>query len=276
MNFKTLLRQSLLAALLVVGCATAEQQLLDEPVLEYRGMEMTTNGFFDANPIFNFHIDNPNPLGMTVSEITYSLFVNNHKFVKGVSGQNTRLLAGDNGAVSLSIFFNFLDLYDIASLPRNAETVHYALSGDVRIGPFSVPYQTTGQFDVPRIPDIRLTNARLEKMDAGKTALLLNIRIRNPNPFAITLGGLDYRVRLGEEDGLDGKLNGPVSLEPGTDTPLVLSALPATPPEDASGADRFTGRDLFIALSGEMIFRSEGRAAQRLPFTTSGNHRIEP
>lgn len=276
MTLKFRLNHLFWAALLILGCATADQQLIDPPPVEYQGMTLKTNGLFDANPVFRFHIENPNPMGMTVHDITYSLFVNDRKFVKGVSGQNIRILAGESSDATLSIYFSFLDLYDMASLPRNAETIHYALSGDVRIGPFAVPYRTTGQFEVPHLPEITLRSARTEKTDGGRTALLLDIRINNPNPFQVVFEAIDYRVRVDDENGLGGRLNGPVSLDPGADMPMLLSALPDETPEDDADEKTLAGRERTIQLSGEMIFISEKRPPHRLPFQATGTYDIRP
>lgn len=276
MTSKTLLRQAFFAALLLLGCATADQQLIDPPVVEYLGMEMKTNGLFDANPIFKFHIENPNPFGITVKEITYSLYVNDRKFVKGVSGQNIRILAGESGDGALFIFFSFLDLYELSSLHENAETIRYDLSGHVRVGPFAVPYHTAGRFDVPQPPIIDLTGARSEITETGNSVLLLDIRIHNPNPAAAVLNGIDYRVMVNEKEEFGGRLNGPISLDPGTDTPLVLSAATFGETVHQDGGNPFEGTDMMIDLSGDMIFASEKRPPQRLPFRVSERHDIRP
>ncbi|MGE0085964.1 MAG: LEA type 2 family protein [Desulfococcaceae bacterium] len=265
----------LLAVLLLTGCATIGQQLIDKPKVEYLGMTLKDLSLFEATPVFRFRFTNTNPMGMDVSGVSYNLKINRRKFVKGVSGQNVRIKAISSGELELPVSFNFTDLFHTQGSEDSG--VLYEMSGLIRIGPYSLPYETAGRFVIPKIPRIFLQEIRITDLSENSASLLLTLDLDNPNDFPLDVDTLAYVLRLnGAETGagavslskaVDGKtrvrLSVPVhSVFSGPDDPVYQILRSGYASFEISGAMKLrtfqTGlRGISFQEAGEKKFLSE-------------------
>jgi LEA14-like dessication related protein len=258
---------------LAAGCVHDIQQLIDEPKVEFVGMTLSETGVFSATPVFQFALSNSNPMGLGIHDIAYDLQVNGRKFVKGVSDQNARLPAGGTEAVSLPIPFSFLDLFPSLQEFRDAEAIPYELTGTIGVGPYDVPYQTAGRFQVPALPSVSLEGVRLGPVESSLAQLTLNLALINPNPFPIQPRRINYRVSLMDRELARGAV-GELPQVPASDragiSVSVLVEIGPTP----ELADRLaSGDSVAYDVRGDVAFSLPRREHRGLPFQRSGEIR---
>jgi LEA14-like dessication related protein len=259
--------------LLAVGCVHDIQQLIDEPEVEFVGMTLSETGVFSATPVFQFALSNSNPMGLGIHDIAYDLQVNGRKFVKGVSAQSGRLPAGGRETVLLPVPFSFLDLFSSIEDFREAEAIPYELTGTIGVGPYDVPYETAGRFEVPALPSVSLETVELGSVEAGLAQLTLRLAVDNPNPFPIQPRRVSYRITLmGRElaRGAVGELpQVPASERAGISVSVLVEI------DDAPElAERLAAGDSVACdVRGDVAFSLPRREHRGLPFQKSGELR---
>ncbi|MDX9820228.1 MAG: LEA type 2 family protein [Desulfococcus multivorans] len=259
----------LMAALLLAGCQTAfqqlpYQQLLDRPVIAFQGKEQRFISYFEAEPIFRFKVDNPNPKALTVKNMTFNLTILDQKFITGVSDQEILVQPNSSEMVELALPFNFMDVFATAEEFQRTDHARFDLTGQATVGPFFIPYDISGELTIPRVPTVDM-----EVFDAADPARIrMTLVITNPNPFPTPPGFLEYTTTLG------GRILGEKRL-----TPIgALAARSArrmilpvnTPAARMSGPmnDLMTGSGACV-LSGVIRYAVPGRGHRNFPFRTA-------
>ncbi|QTA79160.1 WHy domain-containing protein [Desulfonema limicola] len=190
-------------AITICGCA-ALQQLIDKPEVKFQGMSLKNISLFEAVPVFKFIIINPNPMGISVHQVTYNLTINDLKFIKGVSDQQTRIKAASSGILELPISFNYMDVFKSASEFIGSDKAEYNLSGSIGIGPFSIPYENKGEFEVPDLPALALKSVKISSLSLKGASIVFDLELENNKDFAIDLSTLDYSIKLDGKDFIKG------------------------------------------------------------------------
>ncbi len=258
----------LLTVLVLAGCATIDQQLIDKPKVEYLGMSLKDLSLFEATPVFRFRFTNTNPMGLDISGVSYNLKVNSRKFVKGVSGQNVRIKAISSGEMELPVSFNFIDFFQS---PDAAEArVYYELSGMIRIGPYSLPYETAGWFTVPRIPRIFLQQVRISDLSESSASLLLTLDLDNPNDFPLDVDTLAYILRLNGTEIGGGAVSLSKAVEGKTRVRLSVPLHSAFSGQNDPEYQSLKSSSASYELSGAMNLRTFKTGLRRISFQDTG------
>lgn len=180
------------------GCETLQQmELIDTPKVSFEGMSLSNISLFEATPIFRFKVKNPNPLGISVSKISYDLKINNKKFVNGVTDKYLRIDAAGSNVLELPVTFNYLDLFETVMDFVKTDSVAYDLTGSIAAGPFALPYQTDGKFNIPNLPKVSLNQVEISKLSLTGASLVFNLQIDNANQFDVNIKAFDYGIKLG-------------------------------------------------------------------------------
>ena len=262
-----------LAALLLLlagGCATL-QGIVQKPEVRFAGVSLDHMTLFEATPVFNFKMTNPNPVRIAVGAITYNMTVNDRKFVNGVADRGEKIKAGESEIVSVPVNINYLDLFETFTEFNASEQVRYNLSGDIDVGPFQIPFGHEGTLTVPKLPKISLKNVAVSDISLTRAKVQLILGIENNNPFAVKLNGLQYGLKLGGKEFARGEMR-------------------AVPAVDEKGVSTLTipmkvnffklGRSVYrllketssmYELSGEMKFDIPRLGEKRIPFSQTGS-----
>lgn len=194
---QTFMKKYIMMVLLICcsSCVTL-QELVDYPTVSFEGMTVKDVSLFESTVEFNFKISNPNPLGFMITNITYNLFINRKKFIKGVSDREIKINPGDSSIIELPVTFNHLDLFDSIEQFMKFDTAYYELTGEITVGPFHLPYQTSGVLNVPRLPKLSLENIQITDITPSGAKLLLIIGFDNTNPFSVRINELEYLLSL--------------------------------------------------------------------------------
>ena len=133
--------------------------------------------------------------------------------------------------------------------PRGLRAVRIAISCALLAACASAP---------PRLvaPEVRAAEVRIVVFDFPQVRLAVDLSVYNPNARAIALEGLDVALHVEGRPVARTSLASPITLAPGSATPVAL---------DASG-------HLGAALAG--VARSLDRGSQALRYEIEGNARL--
>ncbi len=195
----------LLCILLIAsGCATIKG-MVQKPQVRFAGMGLDNLSLLEATPIFKFKVSNPNAFGVMIKSVAYNLKINQRKFIKGVADKGVQLPAGETDIIEVPITVNYLDLFESITEFKNSARVDYDLSGNIEIGPFTIPYENQGKLTIPRLPRVSLQNVKVADLTLTGADVTFDLEIGNDNPFALNLSGLNYGIRLGGKEFISGE-----------------------------------------------------------------------
>lgn len=263
-----------LLTIVLCGCTTL-QQLIDKPDVEFRGMSLASASLFEATPVFRFELNNPNPMGLLIRSVTYNLKINDKKFVRGVSDQNVLIKAANSGILELPLTFDYLDVFESIASFRQSDTVSYELAGSIGIGPFSLPYQADGEFDIPELPDVSLEGVQVENMSISGASLVVDLNVENNNSFPIDMGGLNYSLKLEGRELAQGMTRQISSI---SEKGMARIRIPVSVNFLELGQSAYQalrGKATDYEVAGEMTFNMPGQRVKRIPFEKSGEVRLQ-
>ncbi len=270
-----------LLALILLGCQSAYQQLpyqqlMDKPEVEFKEKEQKFISFFEAEPVFRFKVDNFNPMGLPIKNMTYNLTILNQKFIKGVSNQDLHIRPASSKMVELALPFNFMDVFDTADEFQQTAHARFDLAGEMTVGPFSIPYDISGEFAIPRIPSVMVEKIEIMSLFPNHARLNITIALNNPNPFPTPPGFLEYSTTVGGERLGEGWLTPIAAVAAKADKRIVIPV--------AVEASRMNGRlhgllknnAAACVLSGSIRYAVPGRGRRNFPFTHAGKVPLVP
>ncbi len=267
-NKKIFFPALIISVMLLAGCSLIGQQLIDKPKVEYLGMNLKELSLFEATPVFRFRFTNTNPIGLDVSAVSYNLKINDQKFVKGVSGRNARIRAISSGEMELPVSFNFLDFFPY---PASAgESVSYELSGMIRVGPYSLPYEAVGRFILPKIPGIFLKEVRISDLSESSASLMLMIDLNNPNDFPLEVDTIAYVFRVNGAEVGDGAVSLAKAVEGKTGVRFSVPMNPVFSGPDDPACQVFKSASAYCEISGVIKFRTFKAGLRRISFNDTG------
>lgn len=274
------LLQVLLLIPLAFGCAAVEELLnrptiMTEPTIAFERMRFRSLSLFYSQPVFYFKITNPNPMGIQVESVQYNLRVNQRKFIRGAAEKTLYLPATDSGTVALPVTLNHLDFFQTIEDFARSDRVSYALSGSISVGPFDIPYQREGEFDLPRLPRISLRQARVESLSLTGAALRFDLALNNPNRFPLRISGLEYGVGLEDKSVASGRIASVPAIAPQTDRVLSLPVNLDFLSLGRSIQTLFRGESAQYRLSGRLGIEAPGVGTQWLPFEKQGSIQLD-
>jgi len=257
------------AAFMIWSCtAIVEQELIDKPVVIYEGMSVTKNSLLESSPVFRFRVENSNPMNLRIRNIAYDFKINDRKFIKGIVDKGLRVKAVSSERLTLAVTFNYLDIGSVARI-IGTDTITYDLSGFVRVGPFPVPYQTSGIMEIPKLPEIALTRVDISDFSFTEPSVMIFVLdLENIQEFPVHPHGLSYTIRLGGREFASGLIRPSMDARYGStvEIPVKISFSESGWAVD----DVLTKSSSDYELSGELRFYMPKIGEKRLPFRKRG------
>lgn len=202
-----------LVLLALSGCAALQQQI-KPPELSLSQARITAMSLADAALAFDVDVHNPNPIGVSMRGLSYSLQIQDRPLVKGALDRRLEIAAGERSRVSLPFVLRYEDIFGTLVALRDNRELHYTISGEADFGLIRLPYSKSGTFALPALPDIRLEKLRVERLGLSGVDLTLALSVGNDNDFPIRLDGLDYQLKLAGSALLRGETVAPLSIAP--------------------------------------------------------------
>ena len=190
--------------LLLNGCATLED-LVQKPQIAFDSVGTRDMSLLAGTFVFRFNVTNPNPVGITLSDIVYDLDINGKSFVSSRMDQGLTLAASGTAPLEIPITLDYLELFDSLAGFLKSDAVSYRLTGSAGVGPFRIPYQRAGSIEMPKLPDITVDSIRMQQLSLSGARLQLVLGMKNPNAFGVAMDGLEYTARMGDTTLASGK-----------------------------------------------------------------------
>ena len=210
-----------LAAALLSGCATLEKSI-SKPQVNLRDVQVVKMSMADAQLAFDFDVENPNPIGLSMQDLSYQLELANKTFSSGSLGQRLRIGANKKSRVTLPVTLVYGDVLDTVRALRGKDELEYRISGEAKFGLFAIPYSQTGSLPLPQLPDVSVQSLHVDRLSLTGAELAIGLKVNNTNRFPIRFNGLDYQLKLGDASVLNGKSTKPFAVEPNRTETLPL------------------------------------------------------
>ncbi|RLC02592.1 MAG: hypothetical protein DRI57_29940 [Deltaproteobacteria bacterium] len=257
-----------IATILICGCATL-QGLVQEPEIEVVGMTLKNISLFKATPVFKVRITNPNSVDITVEKVTYHIKIKDKKVGEGFWDQEIILAAGGSELLEVPVSISYADMFKAVPDLFRSDKVAYELSGTVMVGPFSVPYRSTGYIDIPKLPTILLEHIGISDFSFTGCSMLIRISMENSNPFSVKPDELSYSIKLGGTElakGVTKKFSLGKHSASTLEVPLTVNFLEI----GRSFYNMLTGNSAEYELSGTMKFHTPEEGEKFFSFRETG------
>ena len=110
-----------LMMLFIASCTTLRDLAnIQQPALEYSNMSIQSMNFSEAVLLFEFDVNNPNPIGITASAYNYDFLVNKNSFLSGNQDRDVKIGASGNSVLQVPVTLQFSELLNIGNVPKNS------------------------------------------------------------------------------------------------------------------------------------------------------------
>ena len=258
-----------LLTILLAACATMDQ-FIQTPKATFDSLDLTEATLLDCILTFNFNVNNPNPIGLQASRVTYDLKLNGVNFVRGQLDQGLSLPARGTVRMRIPMQINYLDFYKSVSQIVSTRCAAYELRGGFSVGPLTIPFRATGTLDLPQAPKFSLETIAINQLSWSGARLICRLRLTNPNGFDVLFKHLAYSLKLGDASVVQAtaESGGPI---PKNSAALLDLALNVSFTQIGRSAYQLLlGSKADYHMDGRLVFDNGGRQDQSLPFDLSG------
>ena len=265
---RNILMSIVVMSLLFTSCSML-QQVIQKPAVTYDHLELKDLSFTDATCVFHLNVTNPNPIGFSSQKITYQLDLNQSPFFSGTFEQGLSVPAQGSAPLAIPVSINFFDFFKSVQAFKDAESIPYKFNGSIAIGPFDVPFQTSGEIPVPQLPKIFLKKVKVEKLGLLGASVVFFLGIQNSNDFAIDPKGLNYHIGLNGIDFADGaasEVNAFASGESTLQVPLELNFVQL----GKAAYQVLKGGETSYSLKGDWLLGTGEAESHQIPFEKTG------
>jgi LEA14-like dessication related protein len=254
---------------LLTGCATLNR-IIQKPTVNFRKMQITNADLVQSTAVFNFDVQNPNPIPIKADKITYDLKLNGQNFVRGTLDQGLDLEAGKTSRLAIPITLPYLDFFKSIAQLWQTKSADYALAGGFAVGPFTIPFQANGSFDLPKMPKISVEAIHIQKLSLNGAKLNCRLQMNNPNAFDLLLKRLDYNLNLGKTTFAQASAQSVSPLKKKSSAVMNLAFDVSFAKLGHSAYQLLQGQKADFTLAGGLIFGGKNQDEQKVPFNLSG------
>jgi LEA14-like dessication related protein len=185
--------------LFLAGCAGMEK-LIQSPSVNVAGVSLRDLSFEAVTLDFDIRVDNPNPFGVSLSQLDYRFTLENNQMFSGSEKQNMVIAAAKGNHLHFPITLNFKELIALVQNLKDLDTLNYHFEGHIIPGgilsSLTIPFSKKGAVPNVRLPQISLKNLKINKWSLSGMDLDLALTLKNPNAFGFNIGKFKYDIRL--------------------------------------------------------------------------------
>jgi len=202
---KPLLRTLALSALLFLGGCAALNEVLaasfQKPTLTFQRADLADVSLGGATVNLTYVVENPNPLGLSLAEVSYAFSVEGKQVVAGTPPSGLTLPANGRANLVFPASVKFQELAPALVTFLNKDKANYRAEGSIGIqtpiGILRLPLVKEGTFDVPKLPQVKVGQPQVTGVSFTGAQVNLPLVVTNKNAFALPIGGVDGAIQLG-------------------------------------------------------------------------------
>jgi LEA14-like dessication related protein len=184
------------------GCAWLRSLFshFHEPSLSFDRAELRDLNLRSATVDLHWLLRNDNPIGINLASLSYAFSVEGHPLVSGHPPNGLQIAAEGTSRLDFPAHVEFSALAPTVEVFLTKDVAHYTASGSVGIntpiGVITLPLSYSGQFPVPKLPDIQPIAPVLNSLDFNGAHLTFPLQIHNKNGFPLPFNGLSGALTL--------------------------------------------------------------------------------
>lgn len=194
---------SLMPILMFTGCPKVLQDLdLDQykPTVRFKNLDVQDVNFQGADTEFVFNVRNPNPISVTLANLTYDLDLAGVNFFTGQKPDGMSLDATADTELRIPVNVNFANLIKLAGDIKGKDNVPFGLKGNIGfntpIGVIELPYDESGEFPMLQKPDISFQGLRVTDLAVLQNRASLGLDLNVTHKQASILNFQDFKYDM--------------------------------------------------------------------------------
>ena len=212
-------------ALGATSCALLEQ-VFQKPTVTLRSVDLTAIDFTGIGANFVMNVSNPNAIGLNLARLGYQLNIEGKQLAAGQGNQAVSVPAMGQGTITLPVSIKFAEFVASVEALFKKDNVAYSIAMApgfaTPIGVIDIPLSHSGQFPVPKLPDVSLGTPQVGAVDITGASFSLPLNIANKNGFALPIKSLKYAVTIAGQPLLTAGANpGAVAAKQSTSVPIA-------------------------------------------------------
>lgn len=192
-----------LAAATLSGCALLKQFLataFQQPTFNFKSVGLADLSLAGLTLDTVWGLDNPNSVGLSLASIDYALFVEDQQVVSGQPATGLTIPARGSSELHFPANLKFADLVGVVETFLQKDFATWRAEGGLGlstpIGVVRVPLSKSGEFEVPKVPQVAFGNPRVTALTLQGATLEFPLQVTNRNSYALPIAGVTGSVAI--------------------------------------------------------------------------------
>jgi LEA14-like dessication related protein len=135
----------LVAIAVFSSCSTIAEQLVKEPKVELQSVKLRDLKPDGGTVLIGVEVDNPNPFGLKLDDLTYELEIGGKALSKGQLKEAAQVAANAKSVIEIPVPLKFEELFSSAMDFVTKKSSAYRVKGSARFGLITLPFDKTGE-----------------------------------------------------------------------------------------------------------------------------------
>ncbi|MDX9801062.1 MAG: LEA type 2 family protein [Spirochaetia bacterium] len=258
---------------LITSCASFKS-IFKEPEMSFDSVKISGISFNAMEFIFKYKIDNPNAVSLELSSFKYDLFVDNNKFISGVSPSPLSIKKEGSSFVEIPVAIEYKELFNVYKGLASKNSADYRIESEFTVdlpvfGSKVFPLKHEGTFPVLKMPEVTFESFKALSITPFSALLELSVNIVNKNSFAISPDSFNFDFSVNNSQWMKGIIKNIEEMAPGKSAKVKI---PVEINPSKVGNELFdfifNGKGLDLVLDGNVSLRTAypGFASADVPF----------
>lgn len=183
-----------------------------KPTARLTDTRLANINFQQADLVFDLAVDNRNPVAIKLAGLNYDLKIENHSLISGVTAKGLEIKPASTSTVQLPVTLKFDDLRKLPGELWQKDRFAYQLDTKIVvdlpiIGNYAIPLSKSGELPVPKLPDIKVKDVKVNKLSFMAAELVAQVEIDNPNAFDLGFSDFNYQLNINQQEWGRGNIN---------------------------------------------------------------------
>jgi LEA14-like dessication related protein len=174
--------------------AAEESGAFIRPELKFKSATVDGLSLSGAALTTNWELVNQNDIGIDLASIDYALEIEGQPLTSGKPANGLKIPARGSAPLSFPAQVQFSALASTLLTFLSKDVAHYTVKGTVGVntpvGVLSLPLSYSGQFDVPKIPDLQFQNPRVTGISLTGATVEFPVTVTNKNAFPLPINSV--------------------------------------------------------------------------------------
>ena len=209
---------SVLLLLGIFGCSTVQNLVnIKKPNVSIENVRLTGMSLNDLDLAVALKVDNPNQLTADLEGFDFDFQINQSSFLKGQQDNPQTIEAMKSSSFEVPLKINFKDLYSTYSTLKSQDNSTYKIDFGLAfnlpvLGKTRIPVSHEGEFPLIKVPSVKISTLKINKLNLTGADVALELEIDNPNAFGFSLKSLDYNFQVNGQEWAQGLTNRAVQI----------------------------------------------------------------